>query len=824
MNTIPDFSHLEINEQTIPVIKQMAEALPGGFFAYHADSSEELIYFNSMLPEMYGCESDEEFRALVGNSFRGMIHPADLKTVESIISRQIDASDRNLDHVRYRILKKDGSVHWLDDWGHYCETERFGGVYYVFVQNIDDQIAEQETITGLGQGYRYVACVTLYPDKTLDTSVLYRNEQGFAKYLPEGFEALPFTRKLDYLEKNYVLNDDREHFHKATRREELLAHLASEAAYLIDFRVFADGDVHYGQLKFTAIKDADDSVKKFVVAYANTDDVAHRQAEHLAVVDCLSQDYEYVEIVNITADKLEDTSARYRFGRSMADIIPAWEETLPFTQKLDLIIQHVVVEEDREDFCRQTRREEILRHLEQQLSYYVNFRARADDELHYIQIKFTAMRDFRGNITGFVAGFQNMDSAVKERMKQDAQQKEILTAALALAEQASRAKTTFLFNMSHDIRTPMNAILGFSRIARNHMDDRDLVLNSLNKIEVSGEQLLDLINDVLEMSRIESGKVEIQDAPVDMRELLESIDPLMEALAVAKSIDYRSSMHDISERFVWLDKVHASRVLFNLINNAIKYTNDGGKVRVDVKQTCPAVDGRTALSVSIVDTGIGMSEEFQKHMFEEFSREDTASVRGQQGTGLGLSIARRLTDSMGGDIEVISRQGMGSAFTVTFPVRVMNGDEVCEHFYDHEDVSCERVSAQAGNLLSGRKILLVEDNELNREIATELLEDNDMLVETAEDGRLALDKVLEKGIGYYDLILMDIQMPVMNGYEATKAIRALPDGDKVPIIAVSANAFHEDKLMSAAAGMNEHISKPVNVKELVRVMRSLIKK
>ena len=385
---------------------------------------------------------------------------------------------------------------------------------------------------------------------------------------------------------------------------------------------------------------------------------------------------------------------------------------------------------------------------------------------------------------------------------------------LRLAEASNQAKTEFLFNMSHDIRTPMNAILGYTDIAIRHSEDPTQVRTNLKKIRAAGGHLLNLINDILEMSRIEAGRVQLVSTPVDMRKAIETVAQMNEALATAKSIDFITDVQDLRDPYVYADELHISEVIINLISNAIKYTPEGGKVWYTVRQLADAVEGQATYQFEIKDNGIGMSEEFQNHLFEAFSREEAPGVSKIEGAGLGLSIVKRIVDIAGGTIHVKSQTGEGSTFTVELTFPMMDAEAIAAFTREKKHTA---VIPDEGALM-GSRVLLVEDNEMNREIANEILTEAGLIVEEAEDGELAVDAVVEKGIEYYDFILMDIQMPVMNGYEATKAIRALQDGGRIPIIALSANAFEEDRKASLNAGMNDHVAKPINVKELFAAM------
>lgn len=385
------------------------------------------------------------------------------------------------------------------------------------------------------------------------------------------------------------------------------------------------------------------------------------------------------------------------------------------------------------------------------------------------------------------------------------------------AESSSKAKTEFLFNMSHDIRTPMNAILGFTDIAINHIDDPDKVSDSLRKIKLSGGHLLDLINEILEMSRIEAGKMEIVSEPLNAYETAEGVITMSRSLAATKNIDFNVHLGTLKNPYIYSDKLHINQIIINLISNAIKYTNPGGTVDYSVEQIDEPVNGIVRYRITVEDNGIGVSEEFQKHIFESFSREHNTTVSKQEGAGLGLAIVKKIVDMMGGTIVVQSKLGEGSTFTLELPLKVMDSEAIEKY-----EASCKKEIAETKAIsFDGQKVLLVEDNEMNREIATELLEEVGLVIDTAEDGSIAVEKVMEKGTGYYDFILMDIQMPVMDGYEATAKIRKLPGGSEIPIIALSANAFKEDMDRSLAAGMNAHAVKPIDVKVLCEILGSL---
>lgn len=536
----------------------------------------------------------------------------------------------------------------------------------------------------------------------------------------------------------------------------------------------------------------------------------------------------------------------------------------------------------------------------------------------------------------------------KKMEEQLAKQKIDLEDALAAAQHANRAKTTFLNNMSHDIRTPMNAIIGFTSLAAAHIEDIGKVQDYLAKITTSSNHLLSLINDVLDMSRIESGKVKIEEKETSLPEIMHDLKTIVQADVTAKQLEFYIDTADVVNEHVLCDKLRLNQVLLNLLSNAMKFTKPGGLVGVRIVQKANAPEGWAAYDFQIKDTGIGMSREFLDHVFEPFERERTSTVSGIQGTGLGMAITKNIVDMMNGTIAVESEEGRGTTFTVSLqfktcagPVRQeaipelhglralvadddfntcssvtkmltvigmrpdwttsgkeavlrvqlateqgdeyavyiidwlmpdMNGVEVVRRIrgiigmekpiiiltaYDWSDIeqeareagvtafcakpiflselreilespfvvqNTEDTAAEEAVSFEGKKILLVEDNELNQEIAVEILQECGFCLDVADDGAVAVEMMKNAKAGQYDLILMDIQMPVMNGYEATREIRALDDPEiaNIPIVAMTANAFDEDKKLALDAGMNGHIAKPIDVSMLMEVLREIL--
>ena len=389
----------------------------------------------------------------------------------------------------------------------------------------------------------------------------------------------------------------------------------------------------------------------------------------------------------------------------------------------------------------------------------------------------------------------------------------MLKNALRRAEEGSRAKSSFLFAMSHDLRTPMNAIIGYAELMEAHWGEKEVTTNYLQKLKGASQFLLALIGNVLEIARIESGKETLTEAPWNLMKLEETLDILLDGEISRKQLTVNRNVN-IRHANVYCDALKIREIIMNLLSNAVKYTSEGGKIVLDIEEKPSARDGFMTLQIRVSDNGIGISKEYVPYIFDAFTRERSSSESGIIGTGLGLRIVKSFVDLMNGDISVKSEPGKGTCFTVEISCRKVPEEELQQQMEEQP----ENVS------LAGRRLLLAEDNGLNAEIAMTILQDADAEVELAADGKIAVDKLKDVPVGYYDAILMDIQMPNMNGYEATKAIRKLTDERaKMPIIAMTANAFEEDRQAALAAGMDDYVAKPVEISELFRTIMKHLK-
>ncbi|MDE6727416.1 MAG: response regulator, partial [Oscillospiraceae bacterium] len=673
-----------------------------------------------------------------------------------------------------------------------------------------------------------------------------------------------------------------------------------------------------------------------------TEQSNRKMSEQLAIVEALSRDY-----TNVYAVNAEFATARVikLEGYVTEGLKKGAAEENNYDPVLDHYIRNRVHPDDQQELAEALSLDTVKEKLSENEEYLGSYRIVDNGEIHYFQYTYLKITDNDREHGGFIlAGFRNIDEVIRKEQEQ----KEVLSEALAQAQYANNAKTTFLNNMSHDIRTPMNAIIGFTSLAADHIDDKEQTRDYLNKIMTSGNHLLSLINDVLDMSRIESGKVRIEEKENSLPEIMHDLKTIVQSDVKARQLEFHIDTLDVTNETIICDKLRLNQVLLNILSNAIKYTRPGGAVSVRVIQTAQAADGSAAYEFRIKDTGIGMSREFLKHVFEPFEREQTSTVSGIQGTGLGLAITKNIVDMMNGNITVESEEGKGSEFIVTFRFRVVDdpaegqrseqlsdlkvlvadrNEDTCvrigkmlsvlgmrtDHAVSGNDAAARvklaseqnepyrayiigdpmpdmssiefvrRIRAAAGDeptvILSandrsdfekeaieagvtafcdkpiflsglrrvltsphtkqenkdkteateprfdGKRILLVEDNELNLEIAQTILEGMGFIVDTADDGSVAVKHMEEMPANTYDLILMDVQMPIMDGYRATRAIRALEDPAKseIPIVAMTANAFDEDRKEAINSGMNGYVAKPINIEQLIETLSNTLK-
>ena len=508
----------------------------------------------------------------------------------------------------------------------------------------------------------------------------------------------------------------------------------------------------------------------------------------------------------------------YRMSESMNEFYDDVNIESDYEENIRRYVGKDVLDEDKclfDDICsiRQVKRIFFRKQM-----HYINYRVLRNGRVRYLQCLLVKPDNEENE---FAVAFKD----INEEKKLEIAQQQRIEEAVEEARRANRAKTVFLSNMSHDIRTPMNGIIGMTAIAASHVDDRERVLDSLRKISMASKHLLNLINEVLDMSKIESGKVELKDEPFNLAELVESLVSMMNPQIEARSHTLELQLEEMEHRHVLGDSLRLQQVFTNLMGNSVKYTPDGGVLKLAVSEKSSDRPGCGCYEFVFEDNGMGMSEEYVKRIFEPFSRAEDERVDKIQGTGLGMAITHSIVQMMDGDIQVESRLGKGSRFTVTVYLKLQEkGAEDDGTGWDSSGGDEPLAGIESLDFF-GRRALLVEDNDLNREIAMEILETTGLAVEEAVDGKEAVQQVSQHEDGYYDIIFMDVRMPRMNGYDATCAIRAMgmPYCKTVPIVAMTADAFAEDVRAAKNAGMNEHVSKPLNFKHLGKVMRKLLR-
>ena len=802
----------ELNEQTLSVIEEIGGNMPGGFFIYQAEAPGKLIYANRAVVNIYGCTDLEDFKSYTGFVFKGLVHPDDYQKVSDSIVQQISSSKNQMDYAEYRIIRKDGAVRWVDDYGHYTETKAYGGVNVVFISDITEKYLSQEKhqkdldsmITAMASDYRSVYHV----DIDTDEAVCYRADPNDSAQIPEGVH-FPYHAWISEYCDLHVDEEYKEGFRKFSDPERIRDALATRDIIAYRYLVRRDGEEYYEMLRMAGVRHPKD---------------------------------------------------------------------------------------------------------------------RDDNMVHAIGL-----------------GFTDIDAEMRDALATN----RALSEALAVAEEANKAKTAFLSNMSHEIRTPMNAIIGLNSLAMRNESLPDETREYLKKIGESAHHLLGLINDILDMSRIESGRLVIRKEEFSFRNMLEQINTMVMSQCEEKGLHYECKMiGGVSDYYIG-DDMKLKQALINILSNAIKFTDAPGSVILTVERTADFGDHST-LKFSIRDTGIGMDQEFIPKIFDTFTQEDSSRSSKYGSTGLGMAITKSIVELMNGMISVESEKGVGTEFTVVISLNncdhqgpskylidpkdmrilvvddeeiaaeharivldevgikadtcldgqtalhmlelqhakhepynlvlldwkmpEMDGIEVAKEIrqrYDKETTviiltsfnwdeimdeamhvgvdgflakplfasnvidEFERI-ARKNNMslyrekkraeLKGKRILLAEDVFINAEIMKQVILIREAEIDHAENGKIVLEMFEKSPIGHYDAILMDVRMPEMDGLETAAAIRALdrPDAKAIPIIALTANAFDEDVQRSLQVGMNAHLSKPVEPEHLYQTLEELI--
>ena len=946
--------HEKLEKQHM-VTESMLESLPGGYHRCAADDDYTFLYIGQRFLDILGWTRDE-IRERFDDKFINLVHPDDRKITNSYVAaiagKEGDAGRAPADQV-YRLASKDRGWCWVTDATMELTVDG-QTIYQGFITDITDFMAEREIrnkdlrqslgiISALGSEYEDLFLINL-ADGTY--SCLRQSNEAMHT---DAFSAIEpyedYETAFDAYFDSIVAPEDRERLHRHVDGGALARETPEQGIHTITFKRYWQGKTFHYQLNTAKFTD-EDGVAHLVVGFRDVTAMIEREQRKNVELATMHAIIEAAEMGTWRIELVEGEAPRMLADHRMLELLGLAETGANMTP-----------EEVYDAWYSRIKPEAVQSVLDSVARMQDGNR----DENTYLWIHPTLGERWvrcGGTAVKIAGGFRmrgyhyDVDDIVREQERQG----ELLRDALAAAEHANRAKTTFLNNMSHDIRTPMNAIMGYTALAATHVDNKAQVSDYLEKISVSSSHLLSLINDVLDMSRIESGKVSIQEKETHLPDVMHDLRTIMQANVNAKQLSFLIDTVDVVHEDVVCDSLRLQQVLLNILSNAVKFTEPGGTIGMRVTEKPSRTAGYARYEFSVRDTGIGMSREFQEHIFEPFTREETSTVSGIQGTGLGMAITKNIVDMMGGQISVTSEVGRGSEFVVSIDcltgdapaeqgeipelrgiralvadddsntaisvsnmlkcvgmrpdwtlsgkeavlrARVaadeadeygayiidwqmpdMNGIETVRQIrrhigndavpiviltaYDWSEIEDEARAAGVTAFVSkpifmselrevlgrpfvaekadadegagaegseavdvaGTRVLLVEDNEMNQEIAEAILAQHGIEVDVAGDGDVAVQALRDAGADAYDLVLMDIQMPRMNGYDATRAIRALPDAAVagVPIVAMTANAFDDDRALAEQAGMDGYITKPIDIDKTIDAIRRFAKK
>ena len=953
----------ELNEGTLSIIEEIGGHMPGGFFIYRAEEPEELIYANRAVFEIFGCACLEEFKALTGYTFRGMVHPEDYDGITSSILQQIGTDDDKMDYAEYRIIRKDGAIRWVDDYGHYTETTAYGGVYVVFISDITEKREQLEidtatrnaVIATLTNNYHTVLLIN---DVLTEQFSLFHTDQDdtHAEAIHNALSHDRYTdTKTEYV-STMVAKEDQERMQEQMSLPYILEQFKSKNHFAVTFLRSLGSSQRYYRIHFGKVClpggrigvtigfiDADDEVRQ-EHAIQNELMLREKQQKELdSMITAMASDYRSVYHVDIDADD----AVCYRADPGDPNQTPVGVH-FPYHARMIEYCHLYVDDEFKDGFQAFIDPAHVRESLATQDIIAYRYLARRNGKEYYEMLRMAGVRhpgDRRDHIVHAISlGFTDINSEMRESMARN----HALREALVAAEQANKAKTAFLSNMSHEIRTPMNAIIGLNNIALNEPSASEKIKEYLTKIGASAKHLLGIINDILDMSRIESGRMVIKNEEFSFAKSLEQVNTIASGQCRDKGVHYECVTQGRIDEYYVGDAMKLKQVMINILSNAVKFTPEGGAVRFVIREG-QRYDGQATIRFIISDSGIGMSKEFLPHLFDAFSQENSSSTNRYGSTGLGMPITKSIVELMNGHIEVETEKGVGTTFTVTVtlgestrrssgvsdgelnphemnmlvidddPIALehaqivlhqigitsetaksgqegiemvklrharradydlilidwrmpeMDGVETTRQIrsivghdapiiiltsFNWDDIADEAREAGvdtfvpkplfAGNVmdefreafkrkneilanrrveLTGCRILLAEDVPLNAEIMVMVLSMREIKVDVAENGRIAVEMFESHPEGYYDAILMDMRMPEMDGLEATRVIRAMdrPDAGTIPIVALTANAFDEDVQHSMQAGLDAHLSKPVEPETLFHTLEGLIR-
>ena len=780
-----------------------------GLIGGYCEDEFPVCYANEEMARMLGYDAVEELIEAIDGKVINTIHPDDR---EQVIKDIGDEYYEGLTYeTTYRMPRKDGSCFWTVDKGKVVQTEDgklaiISACYDMtsFVERHkkleEKNMLSQATIDNIPGGYHRCSLEEGHPFLYISNrflAILGWTREEIRTIFDNKFDNMlhPDDRNLssDYVTR---ILDTRGHGSEKDQIYRLLGkdgyHWVTDATTLVK-----SGNQTFFQGNITDFTD-------FVKAKEKKEQEIELQRE---IIEGLGKEYFSVLAVELDKDRVFSYRESEENGKIISDFCRKCDNR--WSQIIPSYAETMVSNNTNGEFEKQLGLETLRSQKE---DYSMTYEFKSGTEINYHQVRVAYVKKKDGARVA-VVGTRNIDSLIKkERM-----QEEKLKKAYVAAENANKAKTEFLNNMSHDIRTPMNVILGYNHLMKSQLTESKQ-LDYQKKIEQSGKLLLAIINNVLDMARIESGKIKVDENYERVGEVVDEIISTFSSEAEEKGIHLSGSMK-VTHRNILCDGTKIREIYVNLVSNAMKYTPRGGNVTITVEELPCEKEGYMKVKSEIKDTGIGMSKEYLPTLFEPFSREQNTTTRRIGGTGLGMPIVKKMVDLMGGSIEVASELGKGTVFTFTLMHKIAD-----RKFYSQKTEAAE--TSEMGKNLSGKHVLLAEDNDLNAEIAVTVLEETGIVIERVEDGIQCVNRVAQMSPGTYDLILMDIQMPNMDGYQAAQCIRHLDDKMKaeIPIIAMTANAFAEDRKKAFDAGMNGHIAKPIDIEKLGAVILSVLNK
>lgn len=785
--------------------QQGANSQSGGLAVLNYTAQGEWIpeFISEGFASLCGMEP-AQMRKLYEHDALAGVHPEDRLRLAKELQEYAQTQNECGEFI-YRLVRADGSYFWVRNY--FSSVKRDDGLYsnYCSVRDITAEVQEKRALRQqfrrmfnsfynvLGKDELLICRCNATKNLLLDAdNDRHRDLSVIVGHVYDDF--------IDFISQFIVDEDERREFVQAAGAASLQQAFERgerelSAVYFVSTPIEQCG--RYGLFKISLLQDPD---SKDVMGVLFLTDVTEKTIKKKIIDKLLALGTDRVVDLDLIHDRYKllyaENNHKALIGREF-----------PFRKHINKVAQEHVLPADREIWRKLLDKDYILEQLQKRGRYSFNYRVRRNADSDIVKVKKLTLAPVDMRLGRICVVRMDVTDSVADEVRS----KQAIEQALAAAEQANRAKSDFLSNMSHDIRTPMNAVLGMTELALDNIDNRAEVEGCLKKISISGKHLLDLINNVLDMSRIEAGRMSVNRELVSLSRLAEDIVATMQMQAEAKKQSLTVHMEQLACVAVYSDSLRLRQVLLNILGNAVKYTPKGGAIDFTIKESPSAKgDGYVHLAFVVQDNGIGMTDEYVRHIFESFSREDSLRVQKTEGSGLGMAITKYIVDAMGGKIGIKSEANVGTEFTVLLDV---------ERAKQEQAEAQEAAAAQPQHAL---RVLLAEDNALNREIAVALLSKQDVTVETAENGQLCVEKFSAAPNGYYDAVLMDVRMPVMNGYEATQAIRALARADAtLPIIAMTADAFAEDVERCLAAGMNAHLSKPMDINKLMALLERL---